>query len=62
MKKRTLTIDDELCSWLEEYANECHLLTPHEKFRLERYKKKVYASSLVERMIINLRDKLQDDK
>ena len=61
MKKRSLYLDGELCTWLEEHAMECHLLTKHEEFRLERYQKKVYISSLVERVIISMREKLEND-
>ncbi len=60
MKKRSLYLDDELCTWLEEHAMACQLLTKHEEFRLERYQKKVYVSSLVERVIINMREKLEE--
>lgn len=60
MKKRTVSLDSELCLWLEEHAIECHLLNKHEEFRLDRYGKQVKVSVLFERVIINMREKLQE--
>lgn len=60
MKKRSVMLDGELCLWLEEHARECHLLNNHEEFRLERYGKQVKISVLFERVIINMRDKLEE--